>query len=117
MQNLVRKIDFSSAGAEEIQARLRSQWLVTNGLGGYASSTISGAVTWRYHGLLIAALPSPAGRTTMLNPLEECLFFPDRRPVRFGGAEAREVEEAKAPSYLAEFRLENQLPVWRYEVE
>ena len=38
---------------------LEREWLVTNGLGGYASGTISGAVTRRYHGLLIAALPAP----------------------------------------------------------
>ena len=46
-----------------------AEWLVTNGLGGYASGTISGAVSWRYQGLLIAALPSPLGRVVMLNHL------------------------------------------------
>src|SRR5689334_24185816 len=46
----------------DAHGRLRQEWLVTNGLGGYASGTISGAVSWRYHGLLIAALPSPLGR-------------------------------------------------------
>jgi hypothetical protein len=45
------------------------EWLVTNGLGGYASGTISGVVTRRYHGLLIAALPDPFGRTAMLTHL------------------------------------------------
>src|SRR5476649_968153 len=37
---------------------LNREWLVTNGLGGYASGTVSGAITRRYHGLLIAALPA-----------------------------------------------------------
>ncbi len=45
------------------------EWLVTNGLGGYASGTVSGALTRRYHGLLIAALPNPLGRMMMLNGL------------------------------------------------
>ena len=40
---------------------LTREWLVTNGLGGFASGTISGAITRRYHGLLIAALPAPHG--------------------------------------------------------
>ena len=40
---------------------LDREWLVTNGLGGYASGTVSGAITRRYHGLLIAALPAPLG--------------------------------------------------------
>ena len=46
------------------------EWLVTNGLGGYASATIEGAVTRRYHGFLIAALPAPLGRMIVLNHLE-----------------------------------------------
>ena len=45
----------------------QSEWLVTNGLGGYASGTINGVLTRRYHGLLVAALPNPLGRMMMLN--------------------------------------------------
>src|SRR5262245_45069308 len=51
----------ASAGAPE--------WLVTNGLGGYASGTMTGLVTRRFHGFLVAALPAPRGRTMMLNHL------------------------------------------------
>ncbi len=49
------------------------EWLETNGLGGYASSTIVGANTRRYHGLLIAALRPPTQRTLLLSKLEETL--------------------------------------------
>ena len=55
------------------------EWLVTNGLGGYASGTLSGALTRRYHGLLISALPTPFGRTMLLNFLWERLRWPDGR--------------------------------------
>src|SRR5712672_4677114 len=48
----------------------RREWLVTNGLGGFASATISGEITRRYHGFLIAALPAPQGRVVMLNDLD-----------------------------------------------
>ena len=41
--------------------------MVTNGLGGYAAGTLAGVPTRRSHGLLIAALPAPLGRTLMLN--------------------------------------------------
>ena len=51
--------------------------LVTNGLGGYASGTVVGALTRRFHGLLIAAFPSPLGRTMLLTHLEERLTFRD----------------------------------------
>ena len=115
-QNLVRKVEVRREDRAGLRHTLSKQWLVTNGLGGYASGTISGAVTWRYHGLLIAALPAPFGRTLMLNHLGEYLRFKDGRVRQFGGAESSEPEE-EAVSYLTEFRLENQLPYWRYDIE
>jgi predicted glycogen debranching enzyme len=115
-QSLVRKIEFARAEAGALQQWLNREWLVTNGLGGYASGTLAGAVMWRYHGLLIAALPAPIGRTTMLNHLEECIYLPDRTLVQFGGSEPSHHDEAKAPNFLTEFRLENQMPIWRYDV-
>lgn len=116
MQNRVRKIDFAGAAPEEVQRRLHTQWLITNGLGGYASGTLSGAVTWRYHGLLIAALPAPLGRMLMLNHLAETLVFPDGRAVQFGGDEPSHPQKNPANG-LTEFRLENQIPFWRYVID
>jgi glycogen debranching enzyme len=57
----------------------RREWLVTNGLGGYASGTVAGVVTRRYHGLLIASLPAPLGRMVMFNHLLERIRLADRR--------------------------------------
>jgi predicted glycogen debranching enzyme len=114
--DLVRRIDFSTAEPAARPGLFNRQWLVTNGLGGYASGTLSGAVTWRYHGLLIAALPAPRGRTLMLNHLEEWLKFPNGRAVQIGGTEP-EPGKSHAPECLLEFRLENQIPHWRYEFD
>ena len=50
---------------------IRSEWLVTNGLGGYASSTVLGVNTRKYHGLLVAALHPPGDRTVCLAKLDE----------------------------------------------
>ncbi len=47
------------------------EWLVTNGIGGYASGTVAGLLTRRYHGLLMAALKPPLGRTLLLAKLDE----------------------------------------------
>jgi predicted glycogen debranching enzyme len=55
----------------DLSQALTREWIVTNGLGGYASSTITGANTRRYHGLLVAALKPPAARTVMLSKLDE----------------------------------------------
>ena len=91
-------------GPEPLPAALVSrEWLVANGLGGYACGTLSGAPSRRYHGLLIAALPAPIGRTLMLAQLDEVLRLPDGTIVRLGGQDA-------------ELRLESGLPVWRWEV-
>jgi predicted glycogen debranching enzyme len=79
------------------------EWIVANGLGGYASGTIEGRVTRRYHGVLIAALPAPFGRLVLLNHVAETIEI-DGRTQGF--------EDGR----LVEFRLEAGLPTWRYEV-
>src|SRR6187200_2328099 len=76
--DLVRAIRWE-ATEEGRRTLIWKEWLVTNGLGGYASGTLSGALTRRYHGLLIAALPSPFGRTVMWNYIWERLRWPDGR--------------------------------------
>ena len=118
MDKLIRRIDLSRARGDEARALLRREWLATNGLGGYASGTIGGTVTWRYHGLLIAALPAPLGRMVLLNHLAEYIRLPDGRTLQIGGEEPAVPEEGDEPGHcLTEFRLENGLPVWRYETQ
>lgn len=111
MEKLIRHIDLRDTVKSDPRERLRQEWLVTNGLGGYSSGTISGMVAWRYHGLLIAALPAPLGRVVMLNHLAESLILPDGRRLRMCGDESHQCE------HLTEFRLENQMPVWHYECD
>ena len=50
------------------------EWLETNGLGGYASGTVSGANSRRYHGLLVAATVPPVGRMNVLSKLDEAII-------------------------------------------
>ncbi len=115
---LLRKIDLSNVRADAARELLRREWLLANGLGGYASGTISGMVSRRYHGLLIAALPAPLGRVVMLNHIAEFLRLPDGRRVQFGGEESCRLDDPQeAIHYVREFRLEDGLPVWRFDVE
>jgi predicted glycogen debranching enzyme len=116
MADLIRVLPKRELRDAESDPHLRQEWLVTNGLGGYASGTVSGTITRRYHGLLIAALPNPLGRMMMLNGLSERLRLPDRRVVYTGAEElAGATPENTLP--LSGFSLETGLPVWRYEVE
>lgn len=103
---------------EDPSALLHQEWLVTNGLGGYASGTISGAVTRRYHGFLTASLPAPLGRIVMLNHLSEKVIRPDGLRIDLTAEEFsdRRLQMFGFP-YLKQFRLEMGLPVWRYEMD
>ena len=112
MTDLVRRLSRSGEGGSESSDS--GEWLITNGLGGYASGTVDGVITRRYHGLLIAALPAPLGRIVMLSDLSDSIELPDGNSVAIGGAQNSKPERVAAVS-LAEFRLENGLPVWRYE--
>ena len=114
---LVRRVTWEST--EEGRHSLNSkEWLVSNGLGGYSSGTLSGALTRRYHGMLIAALPTPFGRTVMLNLLWERLRWPDGRAVSLLNiTETDEGKEFNSSQYLVDFHLETGLPVWVYDVE
>jgi predicted glycogen debranching enzyme len=117
MQDWVLRVPLSEATAAKSQLLLTREWLVTNGLGGYASGTIAGVASRRYHSLLVAALPAPLGRRVMLNHLSELLRLRDGTTVLFGGEErAGGALELHGADYLTEFRLDMGLPVWRYEV-
>ena len=56
---------------QDLHTALRTEWLETNGLGGYASSSIHNCNTRKYHGLLVAGLADPAGRFTLLSTYED----------------------------------------------
>ncbi len=117
MPDPVRSIPWPDTDSSDVEPLLTREWLVTNGLGGYASGTISGVVTRRYHGLLIAALPAPLGRILMFSHLSEQLRLPDKMVLRLAGEEfAGGLLELENPHFLKEFRLEMGIPVWRYEI-
>src|SRR5213594_4643823 len=83
---IIRALPWDSAHMSR-EVLLNREWLVTNGLGGFASGTISGAITRRYHGLLIAALPAPHGRVVMWSHVSEFLRFADDDVISLGAEE------------------------------
>ena len=82
------------------------EWLVTNGLGGYASATVGGEITRRYHGLLIAALPAPMGRMVILSDLIADLEVADGSTIAFADRQQ-----------FKDFTLTAGLPSWRYRID
>src|SRR5437868_7016328 len=89
------------------------EWIETNGVGGFSSSTIPGLNTRRYHGLLTAATKPPLGRMLLLSKLEETLIVDGKRfdlsANRYSGA-----IHPRGYEFLWEFRLDP-FPVWTYE--
>jgi predicted glycogen debranching enzyme len=113
-----RRIPWPPPDSTSVESVVRREWLVTNGLGGYASGTVAGVITRRYHGVLIAALPAPLGRMVMLSQVAEQLRLEDGRRINFGGREhSGESSNIRRAAFLTEFRLESGLPVWRYDVD
>src|ERR1700733_11475251 len=107
MTDLVIRMPWPGKDGRASEAGLNCEWLATNGLGGYASGTLSGVITRRYHGYLVAALPVPFGRVMMLNELGEGLQLADNRYVQLSGEERGEDPvKLEAMEYISEFRLE-----------
>jgi predicted glycogen debranching enzyme len=118
MTELIRRLPWPPPDASDAESLVTREWLVTNALGGYASGTVPGVITRRYHGVLIAALAAPLGRTVMLSHVAEQVTLAGGRLVEIGGRErSGDAPDAHGTGYLIEFRLEAGLPVWRYDVE
>jgi len=107
-------IDFGRETCCSLDAASSREWLVANGIGGFASGTVAGLATRRYHGLLVAALNPPLGRTLLVASLEET--------ARYDGAEYqlstnRWLDGTVSPQgyvNIERFRLEGTCPVWTF---
>jgi predicted glycogen debranching enzyme len=98
----------------DLEAGLRREWLVTNGLGGFASGTLAGVNTRRYHGMLVAALAPPVERTVLVGGLVEWATYDGRR---YPLSTHQYVDGAVDPQgyrHLESFALDGMLPVWTY---
>ena len=107
-------LDFGREVCGDLHAAGDREWLVTNGIGGYASGTVAGLLTRRYHGLLVAALQPPLGRTLLVNKLDETATYDGRDYPLFANRWTDGQVKPRGFHYLARFRLEGTTPVWTY---
>jgi predicted glycogen debranching enzyme len=108
------EIQFGREICGDLAAAESREWLVTNGIGGYASGTIAGSQTRRYHGLLVAALQPPLGRTQLVSAIDEIAHYTG---ADFSLATHRWASGAVDPKgflLLEDFHLEGSTPVWTY---
>jgi predicted glycogen debranching enzyme len=98
----------------ELEQALRREWLITNGIGGYAAGTLAGCQTRRYHGLLVAATAPPVGRTLFLVDLdviaEVCGQRYELACHEYGGG----VIHPQGHRLLQTFRLDGTVPIWTF---
>lgn len=90
------------------------EWLVTNGIGGYAAGTIDGMLTRRYHGLLIAALKPPGSRTLLLTKLDETVEYDGQFYPLFTNRWADGSITPQGNLHLESFQLDGTIPTWRF---
>ena len=108
------EIQFGREICGDLAAAESREWLVTNGIGGYASGTIAGSQTRRYHGLLVAALRPPVSRAQLVSAVDEIAHYAG---ADFSLATHRWASGAVDPQgflLLEDFHLEGSTPVWTY---
>jgi predicted glycogen debranching enzyme len=103
------------AGDDPAQLRDR-EWLVTNGLGGYASGSLLGVGTRRYHGLFVPNLTNPKGRHVMISRFDEEIDCGGIH-AQIGGAEFTDDRlESETQLYLRQFRYHHMMPQWQFQI-
>lgn len=107
-------INFGREICGQLELAQGREWLITNGIGGYGAGTIAGLLTRCYHGLLVAALDPPLGRTLLLTKLDDVVLYGERYyPLHTN----RWADGAVGPHgyrQLEHFELDGTVPVWRY---
>jgi predicted glycogen debranching enzyme len=108
-------IEFGRDICTNLDTAASREWLETNGLGGFASSSIAGLNTRRYHGLLVAATKPPVGRMVLLSKLEETVII-DGEPFDLAANQYPGTIHPQGYRYLASFRIDP-YPIFTYHVE
>jgi predicted glycogen debranching enzyme len=108
-------ISFDAEVCTNFEKSSTREWLETNGIGGFASSTVAGANTRRYHALLTAATRPPLGRVTMLSKFEETIIIDDKT-FELSANQFPDKIYPEGFKSLKNFRLDP-FPVWTFEVE
>jgi predicted glycogen debranching enzyme len=107
-------LDWGREICSDVDVAERREWLCTNGLGGFASATVAGTLTRRYHGLLVAALAPPLGRTLVAAKLEEDVAYGAGTWALGANRWADGIVAPQGFRHLERFRLDGTTPVWTY---
>ena len=107
-------LDFGRVECGDLAFSGKREWLVTNGIGGYAMGTVSGVLTRRYHGLLVAALQPPVGRTLLVTQFDEVAAYAGETFSLLANRWVGGRVEPAGYEHLERFRLDGTTPVWTF---
>ncbi len=110
----MKSIYFGRGVCGELSTAESMEWLVTNGIGGYASGTVANLLTRRYHGLLVAALKPPLGRTLLVSKLDDTVEYDGRVYPIYSNRWANILVEPHGYRHIERFHLEGTTPVWTF---
>jgi predicted glycogen debranching enzyme len=114
MSSMDAGIRFGHDLCSSLEFAERREWLVTNGRGSYGSGTVANLLTRGYHGLLIAALAPPVGRTLTLVKLDERVTYRGSRYDLFTNRWRGGAVSPAGHVNLESFRLDGTVPTWRF---
>lgn len=109
-------LQFGRAISGNLAIAQEREWLVTNGIGGYACGTVAGILTRHYHGLLIAALKPPLDRTLLLTKLDEQVTYSGKTYQLHCDRWSDGQVSPHGYRYIEQFLLEETIPTWTYAV-
>src|SRR6266567_7921699 len=109
-------VEFGRDLCGSLEVAEQREWLVTNGIGGFATGTVSGNLTRRYHGLLLAALHPPVGRTQMVAKFDEAARYNGTDYPLSTNRWVSGTVEPKGYLNIESFHLEGTTPVWRFAI-
>ncbi len=107
-------IRFGEVIVGDLSQAERREWLVTNGIGGYACGTVAGILTRHYHGLMIAALAPPNDRRLLLTKLDETVYYDGGQYSLFTNRWATGLVAPPGHRYIQHFCLEGRIPTWTF---
>ncbi|MBI3943801.1 MAG: amylo-alpha-1,6-glucosidase [Chloroflexi bacterium] len=107
-------LDFGRGICGDLDIAGAKEWLITNGIGGFAAGTVAGVLTRRYHGLLIAALAPPLGRTLLVTKFDETATYDGHTYPLFTNRWADGTVDPAGHHQIERFRLDGSIPIWTF---
>ena len=113
---LAAALDFGREVTRDVAVAESREWLCANGIGGFASGTVAGLLTRRYHGILVAALTPPVGRTVVVTKIDEAVDYAGAQTELATNRWADGTVAPEGYRHIESFRLDGTTPVWTYAV-